>query len=78
MTSSAADTCALSAAPRIAALHTQAVQWHHAERGVQMQERVLASEVPIALVFNGIAQACPPAWMAWKCSWRLRHAALPA
>lgn len=57
MTSSAADTCALSAAPRIAALHTQAVQWHHAERGVQMQERVLASEVPIALVFNGIAHA---------------------
>lgn len=57
MTSSAADTCALSAAPRIAALHTQAVQWHHAERGVQMQKRVLASEVPIALVFNGIAHA---------------------
>lgn len=57
MTSSAADTCALSAAPRIAALHTQAVQWHHAERGVQMQARVLASEVPIALVFNGIAHA---------------------
>lgn len=57
MTSSAADTCALSAAPRIAALHTQAVQWHHAERGVQMQARVLASEVPIALVFNGISHA---------------------
>lgn len=57
MTSSAADTCALSAAPRIAALHTQSVQWQHAERGVQMQERVLASEVPIALVFNGIAHA---------------------
>ena len=57
MTSSAADTCTLYPAPRIAALHTQAVQFHHAEHGVQRQTRVLASEVPIALVFNGISHA---------------------
>lgn len=57
MTSSAADSCSLYPAPRIAALHTQAVQFHHAEHGVQRQTRVLASEVPIALVFNGISHA---------------------
>ncbi|WP_312565554.1 formate dehydrogenase accessory sulfurtransferase FdhD [Comamonas sp.] len=57
MTSSAADSCSLYPAPRIAALHTQAVQFHHAEHGIQRQTRVLASEVPIALVFNGISHA---------------------
>ena len=57
MTSSAADSCSLYPAPRIAALHTQAVQLQHAEHGIQRQTRVLASEVPIALVFNGISHA---------------------
>ena len=57
MTPSAADTCTLYPTPRIAALHTQTVQFHHAEHGVQRQTRVLASEVPIALVFNGISHA---------------------
>lgn len=57
MTPSAADTCTLTPAPTITALHTQTVQFHHTERGVQMETRVLASEVPIALVFNGISHA---------------------
>ena len=59
MTLPAATACTLApAAPTaVPALHTQAVQLHHAERGVLAQDRVLANEVPIALVFNGIAHA---------------------
>ena len=56
MTAPAAGACALPSRPP-SALHTQTVQFHHAERGVQVESRVLASEVPIALVFNGIAHA---------------------
>lgn len=59
MTLPAATACTLAPAPPTAvpALHTQAVQLHHAERGVLNQDRMLANEVPIALVFNGIAHA---------------------
>lgn len=39
------------------ALTTCEVRFHHAERGVVAQSRVLANEVPIALVFNGISHA---------------------
>ena len=57
MTAPAADACALPSARAPSALHTQSVQFHHAERGMQVESRVLASEVPIALVFNGISHA---------------------
>lgn len=40
-----------------AALTTCEVRFHHAERAVVAQSRVLANEVPIALVFNGISHA---------------------
>lgn len=40
-----------------AALTTCEVRFHHAERAVVAESRVLANEVPIALVFNGISHA---------------------
>lgn len=43
--------------PVITALTPREVRFHHAERGVQAESCVLASEVPIALVFNGISHA---------------------
>ena len=43
--------------PHVPALTTREVRFHHAERGVMAEQRVLANEVPIALVFNGIAHA---------------------
>ena len=48
-----------SAAPLAppAAITTVAVQHHHTDQPTQLQSRVLASEVPIALVFNGISHA---------------------
>ena len=44
-------------APHVAALTAREVRFHHAQRGVLTESRVLASEVPIALVFNGISHA---------------------
>ena len=43
--------------PCVTALSTREVRFHHAERGTQAESRVLANEVPIALVFNGISHA---------------------
>lgn len=43
--------------PCVEALSTREVRFHHAERGTQAESRVLANEVPIALVFNGISHA---------------------
>ena len=43
--------------PDVPALTTSEVRFHHAERGVLAEQRVLANEVPIALVFNGISHA---------------------
>ncbi|MBD9401372.1 formate dehydrogenase accessory sulfurtransferase FdhD [Comamonas sp. CMM02] len=52
------DASACSMTPSTpAALTTCEVRFHHAERAVVAQSRVLANEVPIALVFNGISHA---------------------
>lgn len=51
-----ASACSLET-PDVPALTRCDVRFHHAERGVQAEQRVLANEVPIALVFNGIAHA---------------------
>ena len=52
------DASACSMTPSTpAALTTCEVRFHHAERAVGAQSRVLANEVPIALVFNGISHA---------------------
>ncbi len=52
------DASACSMPPSTpATLTTCEVRFHHAERGVVTQSRVLANEVPIALVFNGISHA---------------------
>lgn len=48
--------CALDPAPP-SALATHAVQQHRLGTAVAPQQRVLANEVPIALVFNGISHA---------------------
>jgi len=50
----------LAATPAFAPLTQAVAQWHTLEHGqvkVQMQQRTLASEVPVSLVFNGIAHA---------------------
>ncbi|MEG2999733.1 MAG: formate dehydrogenase accessory sulfurtransferase FdhD [Comamonas sp.] len=61
MTDTAAGACPLTPAeavpPTIPAISHFAVQRHHLQDGVQAQDRVLANEVPIALVFNGISHA---------------------
>jgi hypothetical protein len=49
------SACPIPAQP-IAPLHTHAVSFFHAGQQ-ERQERVLAAEVPIALVFNGISHA---------------------
>lgn len=51
-----ASTCSIET-PTPTAVTPRAVLFHHAEHGVVTQERVLANEVPIALVFNGISHA---------------------
>lgn len=52
------DASACSMTPSTpAALTICEVRFHHAERAVVAQSRVLANEVPIALVFNGISHA---------------------
>lgn len=51
-----ASACPLSPTD-VPALTTRDVRFHHAERGVLAEQRVLANEVPIALVFNGISHA---------------------
>ena len=52
------DASACSMTPSTpAALTTCEVRFHHAERAVVAQSRVLTNEVPIALVFNGISHA---------------------
>ncbi|MGN1056384.1 MAG: formate dehydrogenase accessory sulfurtransferase FdhD [Comamonas sp.] len=53
---SAAPACSIDA-PDVPALTTRHVRLHHAERGTSAETRVLANEVPIALVFNGISHA---------------------
>ena len=54
MTDASACPIAISEVP---ALVQREVYFHHAERGVAAEQRVLANEVPIALVFNGISHA---------------------
>ena len=49
------SACPIPAQP-IAPLHIHAVSFFHAGQQ-ERQERVLAAEVPIALVFNGISHA---------------------
>ena len=49
------SACPIPAQP-IAPLHTHAVSFFNAGQQ-ERQERVLAAEVPIALVFNGISHA---------------------
>lgn len=49
-------TCPIET-PDVPALITRAVHLHQAEHGVRTEPRVLANEVPIALVFNGISHA---------------------
>ena len=49
-------TCPIET-PDVPALITRAVHLHQAEHGVRAEPRVLANEVPIALVFNGISHA---------------------
>lgn len=51
-----ASTCSIET-PTPTAVTPHALLFHHAEHGVVTQERVLANEVPIALVFNGISHA---------------------
>ena len=51
-----ANACPMSPTD-VLALTTRDVRFHHAERGAQTEQRVLANEVPIALVFNGISHA---------------------
>jgi FdhD protein len=51
-----ASACPIDA-PSVPALTPRDVRFHHAERGVTAEQRVLANEVPIALVFNGISHA---------------------
>ena len=49
-----------AAAPALSPLTHGAVQWHALDDGrvvVEVQQRTLASEVPVSLVFNGIAHA---------------------
>ena len=41
----------------VPALTTLEVRFHHTQHGVVTEQRVLANEVPIALVFNGISHA---------------------
>ena len=48
--------CPLPTPESLAALQSHAVEFHHGAQ-VQHQSRVLASEVPMALVFNGISHA---------------------
>ncbi len=48
--------CSLDA-PTIPVLTTCDTRVHHAFHGVRAEQRVLANEVPIALVFNGISHA---------------------
>ena len=50
------SACSLTAPTPLAALQNHAVTFHNAGQ-VQAQQRVLAAEVPIALVFNGISHA---------------------
>ena len=54
---SACSTPSSKDTPHVDALTTRGVRFHHADHGVQTQARVLANEVPIALVFNGISHA---------------------
>ena len=49
-------TCPLPASNALQPLQRHAVEFHHAGQA-EIQDRVLASEVPIALVFNGISHA---------------------
>lgn len=51
-----ASACSIDI-PDVPALTTRAVRFHHLEHGVMEERRVLANEVPIALVFNGISHA---------------------
>lgn len=51
-----ASNCTIET-PTPTAVTPRTVLFHHAEHGVVTQERVLANEVPIALVFNGISHA---------------------
>ncbi|WP_284335024.1 formate dehydrogenase accessory sulfurtransferase FdhD [Comamonas sp. NoAH] len=51
-----ASVCSIDI-PDVPALTTRAVRFHHLEHGVMEERRVLANEVPIALVFNGISHA---------------------
>lgn len=51
-----ASTCPIDT-PDVPALTQRDVRFHHVERGVRAEQRVLANEVPIALVFNGISHA---------------------
>ncbi|MEX8193312.1 formate dehydrogenase accessory sulfurtransferase FdhD [Comamonas guangdongensis] len=50
------SACSLPTPVPLAALQSHAVEFHNAGP-VQAQQRVLAAEVPIALVFNGISHA---------------------
>ena len=50
------SACPLPATEALAALQRHAVTFHNAGQ-VHAQQRVLAAEVPIALVFNGISHA---------------------